>query len=713
MKPRTNAAGVQATRFNIAAATLIIVLFSLLWVQPNHAQQVDEMRTTVRLAARTGEQQHVQLRLFPDRRELMRSSLADGFVLERRTPNSNFSEIARIRAYDEDAWRTMIASESDAEQARDIGLAFIFQQSLLQTQGGTLNFDNGISDLEEQKSREEFTYFAFLVSSLKSAAIAEALGLSYTDTQVQVGQTYSYRVRPIQIPDDYDFVATEIEVTVGITDIAYANEVDVYEGDGFLSFSWQDSDNISGVFVERKSSGDEAFVPLMDQPLFSLQSIDPDQPIRSSFADSNVVNYTPYTYRFSGFNLFGEVVPFAEITAVPRDRTPPEAPFMPVPEQISAREVKISWTMNEVPASDLMGFVVGRSNSNEGEFRLLHSDFLPKEIRSFIDTTFVLGQLNYYVVQAVDTALNVSSSFPMAVTLIDSIPPAKPVFLTSTVDSAGVVTLSLERNTESDMMGFRLYRSNDPDHEFTHFLDGFSFGDTPSSNIQTVFTDTITLNSLTPKVYYKAEALDFNYNASKFSDVLSVSRPDTIPPSVPVIYNVISQTDRIELYYHSSESTDLARQELYRKTSLEDPWAFFDTLSVSQNVYIDRNVIQGTKYYYSIRAIDDSNLYSDYAFAIYGLAYDDGVRPAIETIRSQIEGTTVRLNWEYDQKDWEVFFVVYRQNADGILVQHARTDQPIFSETVPLGSRIIYSVRAYTSDGGQSPLSSEIVVVVE
>jgi fibronectin type 3 domain-containing protein len=713
MKPRTSTAGVQAAQFKYAKVAVIIVLVGLVCVQPNHAQQVDEMRTTVRLAARTGEQQHVQLRLFPDRRELMRFSLADGFVLERRSPNSNFSEIARIRTYDEAAWRTMIASESDAEQARDIGLAFIFQQSLLQTQGGTLNFDNGISDLEELKSREEFAYFAFLVSSLKSADIAEALGLSYTDTQVQLGQTYIYRVRPVQLPDDYDYVATDIEVTVGSADDAYANEVDVFEGDGILSFSWQDSDNISGILVERRTTIDEAFVPLMDQPLFSLQSSDPDQPIRSSFADSNVVNYTPYTYRFMGYNLFGEVVPFAEITAVPRDRTPPEAPFMPVPEQISAREVKISWTMNEVPASDLLGFVVGRSNRNEGDFGLLHSDFLPKETRSFIDTTFVPGQLNYYVVQAVDTALNVSSSFPMAVTLIDSIPPAKPVILTSTIDSTGVVTLQLQRNTDPDLMGFRLYRSNDPDHEFTHVLDGFSFGDTLTSNIQTVFSDTVTLNTLTPKVYYKAEALDFNYNASEFSDVLSVSRPDTIPPSVPVIYNVISQTDRIELYYHSSESTDLARQELYRKTSLDVPWAFFDTLSASQNMYIDRNVTQGTKYYYSMRAIDRSDLYSDYAFAVYGLTYDDGVRPAVETIRAQIDGTTLRLDWEYDQKDWEVYFVVYRQNTDGILVQHARTDQPTFSETLPPGSRIVYSVRAYTSDGGQSPLSAEIVVVVE
>jgi len=698
-----------------AALTFVAVLFVAILpnIQTATAQDTDELKTTVQLAGRTTNQQHIQLRLLPDRRELMQSSLRDGFILERSTSIGPFTEIGRLKPYDEAAWKSLIELETDTDRATELGLAFIFLQSLQNSQGVTISFDEGIAELEERKSVEEFTYFGFIVSSLKSTQIAEALGLSFTDVQVQPGQTYIYRVRPVQSPEIYTYVPTEFTITVGANDGDYLIDVDAYEGDGFLSFSWDESDKVTGVIVERKAPGESEFRALMREPLFTLQPEDPSSSIRSSFADSNLVNYSTYMYRFYGYTIFGDLVQFAEISASPRDRTPPAPPFMPVPEQISETEVNVTWELNEDPPSDLLGFLVARSQTNQGTFNILHREILPKDARSFIDTTFDRGAPNYYVVQALDTALNISSSFPMVVTLIDSIPPAKPVFLSAVVDSIGVVTLEIVPNSEPDLMGYRLYRANDPEHEYSSIFEGFSFSDSLLSRIQTTFTDTISLNSLTEKVFYKVQALDRNYNSSELSDFIAVSRPDTIPPSVPVIYNVISQTDRIELYYHSSESADLARQELYRKTSLEDPWAFFDTLSVSQNVYIDRNVIQGTKYYYSIRAIDDSNLYSDYAFAIYGLAYDDGVRPAIETIRSQIEGTTVRLNWEYDQKDWEVFFVVYRQNADGILVQHARTDQPTFSENVPVGSRIIYSVRAYTSDGGQSPLSSEIVVVVE
>jgi uncharacterized protein len=714
---QTNRSVGTLTHFIIKCTALSFVAVLLGAIMPNIqmviAQDADELKTTVRLAGRTTNQQHIQLRLFPDRRELMQSSVREGFIVERRSGNSNFTEIGRLKTYDQDSWRALNQLETDQDRAKEIGLAFIFLQSLQNSQGTVISFDQGIAELEERKSAEELAYFGFIVSSLKSTQIAEALGLSFTDNQVQPGQTYTYRVRPVQSPEIYTYTPTEFTITVGADTANYLIDVDVYEGDGYLSFNWDESDKVAGVIVERKAPGEAEFRALMREPLFTLQPEDLSTSIRSSFADSNLVNYSTYSYRFYGYTIFGDLVQFAELSASPRDRTPPEAPFMPVPEHISPREVKVSWVMNDIPAPDLMGFVVGRSHSNEGEFKLLHAEYLPKEARSFIDTTFVPGILNYYVVQALDTAMNISSSFPMAVTFIDSIPPIKPVFMSSSVDSTGRVSLVLLRNPETDLMGYRLFRANDPEHEFSHFVDGFTIGDSLSTTVQTEFFDTITLNSLTPAIYYKAQALDFNYNGSEFSDIMVVSRPDTIPPTTPVIYNIISHTDRIELHYYSSESSDLERQEVYRKTDLDAPWLYLATIPATEAVYIDRNVDQGRVYYYSIRAIDKANLFSDYSFAVYGSAYDDGFRPAVEQIESSIVEGAVQLKWEYDSRDWDVFYVVYRQNQDGIFEQHARTDVPSYTEKISIGSRTVFAIRAYTSDGGQSPLSREIVVLVD
>jgi len=693
---------------------LFLLLFTML-TQPSvsYAQDIDEMRTTIRLAARSIEGPQVQIRFYPDRRELMRSSLADGFILDRRTGNGNFTEIARIKAFDEAGWRSLHLSAGQSERAKDIGLAYLFLQTMQTMTSAPLSFDEGIQALEEQKSQEEIAYFAFIVSSLKSADIAQALGLSYTDAQVQTGQSYTYRVRPVQEPIDYSFEATEISLTVGSNAPQEKIEIEVYEGDGFLSFNWAESSWLTGALIERMAPGESSYRSLMDQPLFSLQSEDPDQGPRSSFADSNLVNYRPYSYRFSGFTLFGEKVTFAEIKAMPRDRTPPEAPFMPVPEHINPREVRVQWNMNEPPAQDLLGFVVARSTTNEGSFRVLHNGFLPRETRSFVDTTFSLREPNYYIVQAIDTSLNVSSSFPMAVSLVDSIPPAKPVFMSAKVDSLGIVKLELALNPEEDLMGYRLFKSNDPEHEFSVFTEAFSFVDSLRSPIQTVFTDTISLNSLTEKIYYRAQALDLNYNSSEISELIALARPDTIPPSVPVFFNVIAHPDQIELHYFSSESYDLVRQELYRRTNESEIWTLIDTLSTQSTLYVDKAVEQGRDYIYSMRAFDRSNLASEYAFAVYGRAYDDGKRPAVDNIRSSQNEQTIQLQWDYEIKNSEVYFVIYRQNEEGLMEQHARVEQTNFSERVKPGRSYIYAIRAYTSDGGQSALSQEITINVD
>ncbi len=225
------------------------------------------------------------------------------------------------------------------------------------------------------------------------------------------------------------------------------------------------------------------------------------EPGRASFRDEGLENYRLYTYRFYGYNVFGERVMFAQVDAMPRDRTPPEQPRVITLEHHKPDEVLIAWEMNDTPAADLMGFAVGRAKGADGEYQVIHPDLLPSSSRTFIDTSFVQGQMNYYVIQAVDTAFNVSSSLPVAVTLIDTIPPAPPVWASGSIDSLGVVSLELEKNPENDLMGYRLYRSNDPGHEFSVIFEGFVESDTLRDAIPVVFTDTLSLNSLTPYVY--------------------------------------------------------------------------------------------------------------------------------------------------------------------------------------------------------------------
>jgi hypothetical protein len=369
--------------------------------------------------------------------------------------------------------------------------------------------------------------------------------------------------------------------------------------------------------------------------------------------------------------------------------------------------------MNAEPASDLKGFFVARSDKNEGDFKVLHNSMLSKDTRSFTDNSFIVGQANYYIVQAIDTANNISSSFPVSVTLIDSTPPVKPVFISGKIDSLGIVTIIVDKNKEKDLMGYRLFKANEDEHEFSVIYEGFINSDSLNQEVQTIFIDTVTLNSLTPFIYYKVKALDFNFNQSEFSEVLKITRPDTIPPTTPVFTSIIVQENEVELYFVLSESIDVIEHTLFRKTKMDAPWDSLVSISIKQNSYTDKNVKKGTTYYYSLKAKDNSGNYSNYANAVYGKPYDNGVRPPIEKLALSRNQSNLVLTWEYKEFNSESFFVVYKKDSKGNLKEYKKSDDLKFVDSSVAKGTHSYAVKVFTKDGGQSKISNIIELVVE
>ena len=673
----------------------------------------DEFATTINITGRYVEDTGIELRYFPDKSVVLETGFRDGFIIERSLAGTDdFVEIARLLPFDVEAWDD-IMEDAEGEAFELLDLARGYLQVALTPKGGTFDFETGISDMRRQRGDEDFEYAVLVLSAARESRVAEALALSYTDENVTAGQSYTYRVRTVDEPPIYNLLPAPFTIEASVDEHRFDNEVFFYEGDTWINFVWEEDDNLSLYEVERKDPGADSFVLLTDAPRINLRGKDFDDIQRSTFRDEDLENYQVYTYRFYGHTVFGERILFAEVEAMPRDRTPPEAPRLITLEHHRPREVLLEWEMNDPPAPDLMGFVVGRSNAPDEDFQIIHPELLSEETRSFPDTTFVEGQLNYYVIQAVDTAFNVSSSIPAAVTLIDTIPPAKPVWLSATIDSLGVVTLEVEKNPEQDLMGYRLFRANDPEHEFSVVHEGFVEDQTLRDEIPTTFTETVTLNSLTPKIYYKVKALDFNFNQSDYSEVMTVERPDTIPPSTPVFKRVVNRTDEVELHVAQSESRDVVSQRLYRKTDLSLPWEPYGDLEEGQRVFVDTNVVQGTTYYYSIRALDNSGLYSDFAMPVYGKAYDDGVRPPVRELSFAVVESNAILSWEYEPAGDDTFFIVYKADEQGRMRQHKRTSELLITEPVEVAETATYAVRVFTNDGGRSSLSDSIVLDTE
>ena len=652
-------------------------------------------------------QKGVELRWIPDNKTILKLSFKNGFTIERSDSGANrFEGIGIAKAFEQAKWEKLIADEKDSATKSNLELAMEFLFANESSEKKEISLDKGIAELNEQKSKEDMVYAIFILTAIKDAKVAEALGLGFIDKTVQDGKIYTYRINISAKSALYKIENGLVNIKAAINPNKYKNEVFVYAGDKQLTFAWTINPNISGYFVERKIEGETNFKPLNKTPFYDSKGDGYDGNINGTFKDDSLVNYKWYQYRFYGLTAFGEKVLFAEVKGMPKDLTPPDAPILKLPKQINPKEAEVAWDMYG-NLNDLKGFIVARSNKDSGNFTILHSTILNNKTRKYIDNSFNVDENNYYVVYALDTAGNISSSYPAFLTIIDSTPPTKPEIASAIVDSTGIVTLKIKLGKEKDLKGYRIFKSNSAEHELSVIEEFFKKDKLDTTSIKLIFYDTVGLNSLTSKIFYKIKALDFNYNQSVFSEMAIVKRPDTIPPVTPVFTNVIVKENQVELFFAPSASIDVKEQIVYRKTNVADEWKMLMKLKPEEKQIIDTNVKTGVTYYYSVRAIDESNLFSGFANMVYGKPFDSGIRPVVTNLSSKIQDKKIVLSWDYPEKYKGATFAIYKKTEKGDLVQYKKITEKIFIDNA-VSKENVYAVKVFTADGGQSALSNLI-----
>lgn len=665
----------------------------------------DLIESEVTVAAHYVEQEAtMDVYCFSTENEVMIKLLGQGFILERSDDGVSFEKIAEIHHADSIAWKQLLEETTKPKDKKFVSYMKTFIERVgyydILSQFNSVNAS--FEDMYKQKTEMGKLLLSIMLKSMQDKEMAKLMGVFYTDTSIEKGKTYYYRAKPLATFTEYKVTSKPAKVTA-TAKIDYTKKIDVLQGDGTLGFSWE-QDNLVGYFVERKAYNETEFKALTDRIQFTSRPRGYKGEVKGAFDDKGLENYKPYTYRFYANTFWGEKVLFGEVTAHAVDRTPPPAPFLPQPKHTKPDEVTVSWKVQkETP--DLLGFVVARSTQPNGDFQVLHDRILPKNIRNFVDKSFRTDTLNYYMVQAIDTARNISSSNSALVVLIDSIPPKKPVFVQSAISKKGEVTLEVKKNEARDLMGYRLYKSNSPEHEFSVIYEGFKHKGALDT-IPTVFTDTTTLKTLTPYVYYRVKALDTHYNESEFSEIVKLKRPDTIPPATPVFKKVEISKNKVVLSFALSPSEDVVSQMIYRRENKNEAWQLLDSLTGKQTAYTDTKVAKGTTYYYSLRAKDDSGLFSAYATPVFGRPYDNGVRTPVSKIKIKKQDDKLLLSWEYPQKNADTFFIVYKSNKKGQLLQYKRTEALQLS--IPYTGKADYGIKVFTKDGGQSVLSKTV-----
>lgn len=364
--------------------------------------------------------------------------------------------------------------------------------------------------------------------------------------------------------------------------------------------------------------------------------------------------------------------------------------------------MRVTWEYNEKMIADFEGFYVERSESKEGPYERVNKNPLHISTRFFDDEPIEAEQV-FYRIAARDTAGNTSYSLNALAIVIDSVPPSKPVGLRGKIDNNGRVYLSWPLGKEKDIYGYRIYTSNSTEHEFS--------GITPKPVRDTFYVDTITLKTLSRKIYYKIVALDVNFNHSAYSDAITLTRPDIVKPVSPLFKDYNVSDTSVFITFMESNSEDVAGHKITRKEkgSNEESSIFEWKSGDRKSSFSDKTVKAGKEYEYRIAATDSAGNESLNAGNLTVKVYKNVKVSNPENVLAEWNESksAVLLNWTKPSDDVN-YYIIYRTADKGKLTTlgNASGNENSFTDTaINLGNTFVYYVQAIFKSGGESDLS--------
>ncbi len=681
---------------------LLVILLQAEGYSQNGKQKAQPFTAQLQLSAKSyGDS--IVLRWAPDAPGAWTTANKYGYVIERTlVPDTGSFDPASYRQLNEpvikpwplDQWAAIAGEKSDNP------VAAVAAQALY----GESFSGSGAGFVEMADEFANRWSFALLAADM-SAVTADALGLRYVDRTIQRGKTYIYRVSCPVDTSVYKIDAGYFVVNSGdVTEVPKPFISRAIETENLVQLEW-DREFHEGLFtaywIERSDNKGRSYKKLNSVPF-----INPQNDVRKEsniiiFGDSLQENYKPYWYRIVGITSFGEESrPSDPIVAMGRDKTPPSAPEHLKATSLGGPRIRLTWEKKE-KEKDLKGFLIGRSHTSLEDFVPLFDKPLPPSTQSWTDENADPSTSNYYVVAAVDTAGNGSVSLIAYGMIIDSIPPAPPVKLTGSIDSTGIVRVTWSLGSEPDLAGYMIYFANDSTHVFS--------STTPKPVRDTVFIDTISLKTLTKKIYYRVKAVDVTYNYSDFSSILELKKPDIVPPSSPVISSYKITDSGIWLEWIPSMSNDVSRHILSRKTD-DGPWSEYRDFSQTSGVhtFTDTSLVAGSEYSYRLRAEDESGnlspLSMEFTLKFTGSPVMVAVNNIFATLSDDQRG--ILVNWNYPVEG-DYRYVVYRAVNGGNFQTIGSVDRPkntYSDKNIHKGLMYEYQVRAFYKNGKKSAL---------
>jgi hypothetical protein len=564
-----------------------------------------------------------------------------------------------------------------------------------------------INKAKELESRFSFTVFA----ADQSIKAAELSGLYFEDQTIAPGSRYLYRVYS-NIPSTILKVDTGF-VFLGLQDYkALPKPIDfkVTFQDHAALLSWNGTlleKTYNSFWVERSDDNNRNFKRITEKPI--VNAFSGDRPKSKSIfrMDSLESNDKIYYYRVIGINAFGETGPpsdtvsgsgkpvFAYSASVVKHEIEPDG------------RVKLEWTFPPEGETLLKSFDLIRVDQATKIQTELKKE-IARNVRSIFDDAPL--STNYYVIRATDKYGRKNNSFPYLVQTEDSIPPLAPTELTGRIDTLGHVYVSWKANQEGDLLGYVLYRAN--------FLSDEYIQKPGPILIDNRYVDTVRLNTLTEKIYYKIRAVDRRFNPSDFSAILTLEKPDKIPPVPPVFKDIKSDSSGIHISWNVSGSEDVVEHLLYRKAENDHEWTLVKSFTVmdSTQAYRDKFVKHKVNYAYTMLAVDDDGLESIPCQPLTMTYIANDPYPKVENIFYTIDKNKKRiiLSWDYQAEEVDKF-LIYKSSNDQPLALFKSVDgntKEVNDEYSLSDTKVEYRIVVGLKTGERTRSSKPLVVKI-
>ena len=415
--------------------------------------------------------------------------------------------------------------------------------------------------------------------------------LSYVDTGVENGKTYTYQAEAV----DLIGAASSRISSEPVTPLdsrpplvpAGLRAVDSAEG---VLLIWRLSPDLDlasyNVLRSERVEGEYARINPLPVP--------PDQP---RYLDEEVVRGSSYYYRITAVDRGGnESSPCGPTSIIPADSDPPpEITGLGFEVDEDKRRVSLHWVRLEIP--DLEGYFVYRKGDGGKAIRL-NADPLPdSEEPEFADTGYkerglAPGGRYSYGVSAVDSSYNEGPVVFVEVAVPDNEAPKAVVSVSARSTEEGTVRLRWQPGLEKDLAGHRIYKKLDRSFELVMELE----------RGRTSWIDEEVRAGTAYR--YRITGFDQAGNESEPSGEVEVIPSDIIAPEPPLSLALQPGRRGFQLSWQASPSPDVAGYLIYRAAYAGAPWRKLSPSPVKAVVFSDRQGSEGNLY--GVSALDSS-----------------------------------------------------------------------------------------------------------